>query len=57
MKKLNITLLATTAVLATALLSACGSNQSSSTSATKLKAGSFDVAYKNPDKAIKVTPQ
>ncbi|UXV60474.1 oligopeptide ABC transporter substrate-binding protein [Lactococcus cremoris] len=53
MKKLNITLLATTAVLATALLSACGSNQSSSTSATKLKAGSFDVAYKNPDKAIK----
>ncbi|MCT1195546.1 oligopeptide ABC transporter substrate-binding protein, partial [Lactococcus lactis] len=55
MKKLKLTLLASSVVLAAALLSACGSNQSSSsgTSTKKLKAGNFDVAYQNPDKAIK----
>ena len=53
MNKIKVTLLASSVVLAAALLSACGSNQSSSTSTKKLKAGNFDVAYQNPDKAIK----
>ena len=53
MNKLKVTLLASSVVLAATLLSACGSNQSSSTSTKKLKAGNFDVAYQNPDKAIK----
>jgi len=53
MNKIKVTLLASSVVLAAALLSACGSDQSSSTSTKKLKAGNFDVAYQNPDKAIK----
>ncbi|MDO6179199.1 ABC transporter substrate-binding protein, partial [Lactococcus lactis] len=53
MNKIKVTLLASSVVLAAALLSACGSNQSSSTSTKKLKAGNFDVAYQNPNKAIK----
>ncbi|MDU0403848.1 hypothetical protein KF7HA_02228 [Lactococcus lactis] len=43
MNKLKVTLMASSIVLAAALLSACGSNQSSSTSTKKLKAGNFDV--------------
>lgn len=39
MNKLKVTLLASSVVLAATLLSACGSNQSSSTSTKKLKAG------------------
>ncbi|WP_450026897.1 hypothetical protein, partial [Nocardia sp. NPDC004750] len=45
MNKLKVTLLASSVVLAATLLSACGSNQSSSTSTKKLKAGNNLTHY------------